>query len=94
MNIDYKTVVSTIKPSEIEFGLKTVYLRKDIVAANNDDGTTFWSYQEAALTLDEYKQYSGLASKNLDNNQLIIMDAIADLYEAIADLYEAIANLS
>lgn len=86
MNIVYKSVVSATKPSEIKFGLNTVYLRKDISEIKHDDETVLWSYQEAALTLDEYKEYSNLAQQNLDNNQLIIMDAIADIYEAIASL--------
>lgn len=60
----------------------------------------WWTYQVATLTLDEFNNYvkivnatnangiSQLMAKQEtgDNNQMIIMEAIADLYDAIANL--------
>lgn len=86
MKLNYKTSISAVKPSEIEFGSTTVYLRKDISEIKNDDTMVLWSYQEAALSLEEFKQYSSLAPQNLDNNQLVIMEAIADLYDKISSI--------
>lgn len=86
MTLTYKPVLSAVRPSEIEFGVTTVYLRKDISEIKSDDDTVSWSYQEAALSLDEYKQYSNLAPRNIDDNQLIIMNAIADLYDEISKI--------
>ena len=103
MLFDYKYSESTVKPAEIEETKTTVYIRKDIVSEERTDslGTqTFWTYQEAALTLEEFNKYSNIINaKNAndisqlmvnqeagDNNQMIIMEAIADLYDAIASL--------
>lgn len=68
--------------------------------AYDDTTITIWSYQEAKMTHEEFAEYSNfIAAKNAanisniltgqengDNNQLIIMEAIADLYDAIASL--------
>ena len=89
MTLVYKQAESTIKPAEIEKGKRTVYLRKDI-AEEDRDGTTYWVYQEATMSHDEFEMYSKLealkAQKSGDDNQMIIMEAIADLYEAITNM--------
>ena len=109
-NLKYIPSESTKQPQTIEVGVTTVYLRKDInkvVVTENDQEITYWRYQEAALSHDEFNQYSSLiasenAIKDVDNaenirqildgqttgdtNQLIIMEAIADLWDAIASL--------
>ena len=92
MALKYTRSESTIKPSEIEICKNTVYIRKDITSEERtDNGVTFdfWVYQEATLSLSEFEEYSRLASvKNINgkDNLLIIMDAIADLYEMIASI--------
>ena len=92
MNLKYTYSESTVKPVSIERGKNTVYIRKNIV--ETDYG---WSYEEAKLTPDEFTEYSKyLSARNMsqlmegqqngDNNQLIIMEAIADLYDVIASM--------
>lgn len=111
MEINYKYAESTVKPTALEVSVGTVYLRKDITSitrtSEQGDETTYWTYQEAALTPEEFNAYSNLVmaenaikgtndSDNIvqimagqetgDNNQLAIMEAIADLYDAIATM--------
>ncbi len=108
MNLNYIYAESTVEPSAIEIGSKVVFLRTDIesVDRTDEDGNvvTYWTYQEAVLTADEFNSYaSELQSVNAvkginnadnilsilsaqvsgDNNQMVIMEAIADLYAAI-----------
>lgn len=70
-----------------------VYLRKDIseVKRTMDDQTiTYWTYQEAILTNKDFNNYANamLVSGQLNGNesQLVIMDAIADLYDIVASM--------
>ncbi len=111
MEITYKYAESTVKPAALEATVGMVYLRKDIasITRTSEHGgeTTYWTYQEAALTPEEFNTYTSLVmaenaingtndSANIvqimagqetgDNNQLAIMEAIADLYDAIATL--------
>lgn len=92
MKLNYTHSESTVKPVEIERGKRTVYIRKNIVETE-----TGWSYEEAKLTPDEFTAYSEYlvihnvsqlldGQQNGDNNQLIIMEAIADLYDVIATM--------
>lgn len=83
---------STVKPAELEKAKHTVFIRKNFVETENG-----WSYDEAKLSHDEFDNYCKLKSLldsnnilsliggqvNGDNNQLVIMEAIADLYEMI-----------
>lgn len=60
----------------------------------------YWTYQEAKMSPDEFNEYIKVLSatnamnidnimvgqENGDNNQLIIMEAIADLYDMIAGM--------
>lgn len=103
MKLVYKHTESVVEPSEIEICGNTVYIRKDIMSEEREgfsDAITFWTYQEATLSLDEFEEYSKVANAKTangvdqimvnqetgDTNQLIIMEAIADLYEAIANV--------
>lgn len=49
---------SSIKPELIDTtsSKKVVYIRQNIVEVQKDD-TTFYEYEEAKLTKDEYKEY-------------------------------------
>ena len=107
----YRYSESTVRPIDVEVGVTTVFLRKDIVEEDRTDefGNTvhYFVYQEAMMSHKEFNEYSSfVAAKNAikgvndstnisqlivgqeigDNNQLIIMEAIADLYDAIAML--------
>lgn len=101
MKLKYKLTESTIRPLPIEFYETMVYLRKDIssreVFDSENNPSTLWTYQEAKLTPSEFNEYSQVlmvnnmsqlisGQENGDNNQLIIMEAIADLYDAIASI--------
>ena len=86
---------STVKPAELEKAKHTVFIRKDFVETENG-----WSYDEAKLSHEEFDNYCKLKSLedsnnilsliggqvNGDNNLLIIMEAIADLYETVMNL--------
>lgn len=111
MELNYKYAESTVQPRALEVTVGTVYLRKDITSITRTfeqgDKTTYWTYQEVALTPQEFNEYTNLLmaenaikgtndSDNIvqlmagqeagDGNQLIIMEAIADLYDAVASL--------
>ncbi len=92
MNLVYKTSESTTKPDVVHKEAKTVYLRKNITEATRttEDGekTKYYTYQEAKLTPAEFDDYSAAliisAQQSSDDSQLILMDALASLYEMIA----------
>lgn len=111
MDIIYKYSESDVKPLSFEKGKRTVFLRKNIQSVErvNAFGNTFtiWTYQEAKMSHEEFKEYSDFIAaqnaingvndssnisqiidgqENGDNNQLIIMEAIADLYDLIATM--------
>lgn len=114
MEPKYMYAESTIKPQSIEMCKNTVYLRTDFVEKSRTDMSnkvTYWTYQEARLTTDEFNSYvswlmskkaingindSGnisqlvIGQKNRDNDQLIIMEAITDLYDAIASMTQEV----
>ena len=111
MKVIYKYTESAVKPEMLEINVDTVYLRKDIMsntrADDSENSITMWTYQEAALTQEEFNAYTSFLmaenaikgtndSDNIvqimtgqetgDNNQLAIMEAIADLYDAVATM--------
>lgn len=112
MEPKYRYSESTVKPEAIQMDGDTVYLRNGITEIIREDGrgnkTSYWSYQEAALTQDEFNIYASIiASKNAINSvgvpdnvsQLVVGQEVADsnqlaVMEAIADLYETIATMT
>ena len=96
MELKFRNSVSTVKPESVEIGKTTVFLRKDIQKEERMDSfgdtTTVWTYQQAKMSPDEFVTYASLlSSKDIVNgitvnNQLIIMDAIADLYDKISKI--------
>ena len=94
MKLEYKHSESTVKPQEIEVNKTTVYFRKDITVEEREieDGfLTFYVYQEAKVPLEDFKKMAenqmyinAITGMKNSDNQLIIMEAIADLYEAVA----------
>lgn len=96
MELNYRPSESNVRPVEIEKSKRTVFLRKDIVEGERD-GSVWYTYQEAKLSHEEFEKYASfMNAKNIiniangqtigDTNQLIIMEALADLYDAIAKL--------
>lgn len=60
---------STVKPTAIEVGVSSVYLRKDIAeevrTIMNDEKVTYYTFQEAVMTIEEFNTYANtLASIN------------------------------
>lgn len=112
MELKYKYAESTVKPTIVEITAGTVYLRKEIksVVRPSEFGnkTTYWIYQEATLTPQEFNEYSRLLmaentikSVNVSDNIVHIMSSQETvdsqqlaLMEAIADLYNAVAAIS
>lgn len=92
MKLDYKYAESMVEPSEIEFCKNTVYIRKNILQkkrTHSDETITVWVYREAVLTREEFEEYSKLIETKKafnDENQIIIMEAIADLYDVISSI--------
>ena len=94
MKPDYKYSESRVKPTEIEIGKYSVALRRNITEEErtneNGDKLTFWTYEEARMSFEEFSEYSNYMiiadQKNSKNNQLILMEAIVDLYEMVLNL--------
>ena len=103
MNITYVKSESTVKPDVVSIEKTTVYIRRNIVEevrTYEDVPTTFYVYEEATLTHEEFSKYSNelnainsahiaklvAEGDNSTNNQLILMEAIADLYDVIASV--------
>lgn len=107
----YRYSESTVRPIDIEVGITTVFLRKNVEEQDRTDEfgntTHYFVYQEAMMSHEEFNEYSSFVAarnaingvndsdnisqlivgqENGDNNQLIIMEAIADLYDVIAML--------
>ena len=58
MKLKFIKSQSTVKPELVDTtsSKKVVYIRQNIVEIQKDD-TTFYEYDEAKLTKDEYKEY-------------------------------------
>lgn len=96
MVLKYRYSESTVKPEPVEIGKTTVFMRTDIRKEIRTDESgnemVIWIYQEAKMTPDEFTAYANLlSSKDIvnsvnANNQLSIMEAIADLYDEISKI--------
>lgn len=111
MELNYKYAESTVQPTALEVTVGTVYLRKDITSivriSEQGDKTTYWTYQEAALTHNEYTNLlrefmaeNAIKGTNDSDNivQLMAGQETGDsqrlaIMEAIADLYDAVAAM-
>lgn len=82
------------KPKELDTEASpfTVYIRKNILREEKEqqDGGSaeVWTYDEAALTLEEYAQYQkelaeceSLSQQELVESNLVVMGAIAESFE-------------
>lgn len=101
MELKYYQSASTVKPDAVEIGKTTIFLRTDVQKETTTDDfgdpVTLWTYKEAKLTPDDFITYANLlSSKDIVNstnvnNQMIIMEAIADLYDKISDIQGGIS---
>lgn len=110
MELNYRYAESTVKPAALEVTEGTVYLRKDIASITRTpeqgEETVYWTYQEAALTPQEFNNYTNLlmaenAIKGTNDSENIVQIMAGQetgdgnqlaIMEAIADLYEMIAT--
>ena len=101
MELIYRRSESTVKPVSIEKSKHTVFIRKNIVETERIDdygtSTIYWVYEEAKMSHEDFAEYSQLSmaenainanddKENNTNNQFILMEAIADLYDLVASL--------
>ena len=112
MELDYKYAESTVRPTALEISVAgIVYIRKDIISivrtSEQGNKITYWTYQEAVLTPQEFNEYTNLlraenAIKGMNDSdniiQLMVGQETGDskqlaIMEAIADLYDAIATV-
>lgn len=108
MELEYCEVESNIHPKYVEVNIDTAYLRKDIKeeTRTTQDGREYkmFVYQEAALTLEEYAEYTNqimaenaLKGQNDSSNIVSLMsgqvmndDNQITIMSALADIYEAL----
>lgn len=71
-----------------------VYVRKDVKEITRD-GETYYEYQEALMSQEEYQSYSGqkIEGTGTNDNQTVIMSALADMAEMIMDLQMQIMDM-
>ena len=89
---------SQTKPLEIDetSSKYKVYIRKNIEKVpnldeeGNETGGTHWRMEESIMTKEEFKQYSNImdaiksqVSDKIESDNLIIMEALADIYTSI-----------
>ena len=94
--MNWKKVIGYKKPDEVEVGKTTVYLRRNIETAVDDDDNECWEYEECSMTLKEYKHYIEILSsvemqtilERLDMQE----DAQAELLLAQMDTQATLSN--
>lgn len=96
MELKYRYSESTVRPQEIEACKTTVYFRKNIKTEERTYGDvtqTFYTYQEAKMPIEEFKVMANnqalvnaMKGINDSDNQLVIMEALADLYDLISKI--------
>lgn len=110
MELSYRYAESTVKPAALEVTEGTVYLRKDIAqitrSSEQDEPTVYYTYQEAALTPNEFNEYTSLLmaenaikGENDSDNIIRLMSGQENadsnqlaIMEAIAELYETLVS--
>lgn len=70
---------------DVESSPTTVYERRNVRKMEDEEGNSYWEYEEREFTKDEYilRQSSQMVSKE-DN--LINQAALADIYELILEM--------
>lgn len=104
MELKYHYAESTVKPSSLEVGSGTVYLRKNIAelvrTSEQDESVTYWSYDEAKLTPAEFNEYvnivmaeNAIKGANDSENIVTLMTGQENADSNQLAIMEAIAEL-
>ena len=101
MNLYFKKSQSSVKPELVDTtsSKKVVYIRQNIVEVQKDD-TTFYDYEEAKLTKDEYKEYLAELEtqdtletiENLKTENKALNEQVGMLTDCILEMSEVIYN--
>lgn len=99
MKFNFIKSQSTVKPELIDTtsSKKVVYIRQNIVEVQKDD-TTFYEYDEAKLTKDEYKEYLAELEaqdtletiENLKTENKALSEQVGMLTDCILEMSEVI----
>ena len=90
MNLYFKKSQSTVKPELVDTtsSKKVVYIRQNIVETVVDD-TTYYEYDEAKLTKDEYEEYL----KELEaTDTLEMVENLKDENKQLSETVEMLTN--
>ena len=101
MKFNFIKSQSTVKPELVDTtsSKKVVYIRQNIVEIQKDD-TTFYEYEEAKLTKDEYKEYLAELKttetletiENLKSENKSLTEQVGMLTDCILEMSEVIYN--
>lgn len=96
MNLNYYKVESSIEPKVIDETLSKVfvYIRQNIQKVDRDENT-FYEYEEAKLTHEEYKQYLiELSAKDTLEDVKKLQNENKNLKEQLNTLTECLLEIS
>lgn len=96
MNLNYYKAESSIEPEVVDETLSKVfvYIRKNIQKVDRDENT-FYEYEEAKLTHEEYKQYLiELSAKNTLEDIKSLQNENKNLTEQLNTLMECLLEMS
>ena len=101
MKLNFIKSQSSVKPEPVDTtsSKKIVYIRQNIVEVQKDD-TTFYDYEEAKLTKDEYKEYLAELEtqdtletiENLKTENKALNEQVGMLTDCILEMSEVIYN--
>lgn len=101
MKLNFIKSQSTVKPEPVDTtsSKKVVYIRQNIIEIQKDD-TTFFEYDEAKLTKDEYKEYRAELEaqdtletiENLKSENKSLTEQVGMLTDCILEMSEVIYN--
>ena len=101
MKLNFIKSQSTVKPEPVDTtsSKKVVYIRQNIIEIQKDD-TTFYDYEEAKLTKDEYKEYLAEMEtqdtleiiENLKSENKTFSEQVEMLTDCILEMSEVIYN--
>ena len=86
--IQYKKVQGTQeKVLPLELNIDTVYIRKNIIRKTDEDNNSYWEYDEAQLTFEEYfKQVIPEQEQAIGELTTLLADYQSQINSAIAEL--------
>lgn len=91
MTLKFTKTQSTVEPQKIWVNGNWAYIRRNITKTVDNSGEisiTFYNYEEAKLGIEQFNAYANQilmnGQENNENNQLALMEAMADMYETMA----------